>query len=421
MYEGLRVLDLTHFLAGPYCGQHFADLGAEVIKVEPPGGDLTRTVPPHFVEGQSAYFLSLNRNKSSVVLDLSTPAGREVLLDLIEQSDVLMESFRPGVMERLGVDYAQARQRNPRLIWCSIDGFGSQGPDADRPAYDMIVQAESGVMSLTGSHESGPVRVGVPIGDLAAGMYAAMAISAALFRREREGVGCHLEVPMFSAQLSLLSYLGAYHTLAGHVPTLQGSGHDSIPTYRTFIAGDGRTVVVCAVTQQMWEALAAVLGVPELVDDTRFVDAALRQTNRDALWEVLEPRFGTAPANAWVDALRAARIPVAHVRSVDEALGGATTEALGMLSRMVGPSGNEHRVVGSPIRIDGAPTPADPVRFPPALGEHTRRVLADVLGYGPQRLDELARTGALVQAPHAARPDADFPPPPARARMTGRR
>jgi len=403
VFRGLRVIDLTHFLAGPYCGQHFADLGAEVIKLEPLEGDLTRTVPPHFVEGQSAYFLSLNRNKSSLALDLRTPAGREVLLDLIEHSDVLLESFRPGVMARLGVTYEDAKQRNPRIIWCSINGFGSEGRDADRPAYDMVVQAESGVMSLTGNPASGPVRVGVPIGDLAAGMYAAMAVGAALYRREREGIGAHLEVPMYSAQLALLSYLGAYYSLAGATSTLQGSGHDSIPTYRTFTGADGRTVVVCAVTQQMWEDTATVLGLADLVTDPRFIDAAARQSDREALWALMEPRFATRPASEWVDALRAARVPVALVRTIDEAIDGPTTQDLGMLVDLVGPSGDVHRVVGSPIRVDGSPAPADPVRFPPALGEDTHRVLSGILGYPSERVEELDQQGVVRRTSDATR------------------
>lgn len=405
MFTGLRVVDLTHFLAGPYCAQHLADHGAEVIKVEPLDGDLTRTVPPHFVEGQSAYYLSLNRNKRSLAVDLRTDEGREVLLDLIACSDVLLESFRPGVMERLGIPFEVARARHPRLIWCSINGFGSSTTDAGRPAYDMIVQAESGVMSLTGSVESGPVRVGVPIGDIAAGMYAAMAIGAALYRREREGVGAHLEVPMYSAQLALLSYLGAYRSLGGATPTFQGTGHDSIPTYRTFVAADGRTVVLCAVTQQMWEDTAAVLGVPELVQDGRFIDAAARQTNREALWGLLEARFATATAEHWAAALRDARVPVALVRDVAEALGGATTEELRMLTPMTGPSGTEHRTVGSPIRVDGAPMPTLPARFPPALGEDGRSILSGILGYDSARIDRLVRedvirTPSQEEAPH---------------------
>lgn len=395
MFSGLRMLDLTHFLAGPYCSQHFGDLGAQVIKVEPPSGDLTRTVPPHIIEGQSAYYLSLNRNKSSLVLDLHTPEGRDVLLDLIAHSDVLLESFRPGVMARLGITYEDAARRNPRLVWCSINGFGSEGDDAERPAYDMIVQAESGVMSLTGDPTSGPVRVGVPIGDIAAGMYAAMAISAALFRREREGVGAHLEVPMFSAQLSLLSYLGAYYTLAGQIPTLQGSGHDSIPTYRTFLGEDGRTVVVCAVTQQMWEQAAVVLGLSDLLTDPRFVDAAARQSHRDALWALLEPRFASAPASHWVAALQAARVPAALVRSVDEAVRSPAAMQLGMLSELLGPSGATHLVIGNPIRVDGDALPSAPVRFPPALGSDTRDIVGGLLGRTPDEIEELARAGAF--------------------------
>lgn len=403
MYDGVRIVDLTHFLAGPYCTQHFGDLGAEVIKIEPPDGDLTRRVPPHFVEGESAYFLSLNRNKSSVVLDLRDPSGREVLLDLVATSDVLLESFRPGVMDRLGLSYEELAARNPRLVWCSINGFGSIGPDAGRPAYDMIVQAESGVMSLTGTTTSGPVRAGVPIGDIVAGMFAAMAIGAALHRRDRTGAGARLEVPMVSAQLALLSYLGAYHTLAGAEPTLQGSGHDSIPTYRTFEGSDGRIIAVCAVTDEMWRRTAVVVGAPELVDDERFRDAASRWSNREALWAELEPRFAAAPTARWVEALQAEGVPAAPVRTVREALASPVTDALGMLAGMTGPSGAHHRVVGNPIRLDGEALPGAQVRFPPALGADGAEVLRRVLGYPEARIDDLERAGVLGRpAPRAA-------------------
>jgi CoA:oxalate CoA-transferase len=394
MLAGVRVIDLTGFLAGPYCTQILGDLGADVIKVESPEGDLSRRIPPHFVGDDSAYFLSTNRNKRSVVMDLKNPAGQETLRHLCDHGDVLIESFRPGVLQRLGLTYEEASARNPRLVWCSITGFGGSGAAADRPAYDMIVQAESGVMSITGDPDAGPVRTGPPLGDLAAGMYAAVAINGALVASRSGGRGQRLEISMYDCQLSLLSYLGAYYLVSGRTPGPQGRGHDSIPTYRTFTAGDGRHVVVTAVTQPMWERLCAVLDVPELAEDGRFLTPALRHANREELWRLLEERFADRAAEEWVADLQAREVPAALIRSVGEALDSALTEASDMTWEATAPSGKHVRLIGNPIKSSA--DPREGVRiFPPALGQDTSAVLHEVLGLSDGELERLSKAGAF--------------------------
>jgi CoA:oxalate CoA-transferase len=389
---GLRLLDLTHFLAGPYCTQLLADLGADVIKVESPAGDLSRTLPPHFVAGESAYYLAINRNKRSVVLDLKSDQGKRVLKRLARHADVVVESYRPGVLDRLGVGHDELSSENPQLVWCSITGFGQDGPYRDRPAYDMIVQAVSGAMSITGEAEGRPVRTGQPIGDLAAGMLAAIGILAALERRRASGRGEVVDISMLDAQVSMLSYLGVYHLVSGDVPGRQGRGHDSIPTYRAFTAGDGLDVVVTANTERMWRGLCDALGVGELADDPRFATNLERQRNREELWPLLADAFGARPAAEWVGALTEAGVPAAAVNDVQQALADPQVRAREMVREIQGDEASV-RVLGNPIKLRDAGEPEQ--RFPPHLGEHTHAVLAELLGLGPAELAALAEAGAF--------------------------
>src|SRR6185295_5163893 len=246
------VIDLTQHLAGPFATQILGDLGARVIKVEPPDGDSTRQIGPHFVDGDSAYYLSVNRNKESVCLNLKADAGRDALLRLVRSADAVVENFRPGTMEKLGIGADVLREINPRLVVTSLTGFGLDGPYRDRPAFDMIVQALGGGMSLTGEIGGKPVRSGLPIGDLCAGMNAAIATLAGLLRAAHEGTGSRVDVAMLDTQVNLLSYVASYYLTGGEVPGLQGRQHMSIPTYRAFTCGDGRDIVVTANTPRMW-------------------------------------------------------------------------------------------------------------------------------------------------------------------------
>jgi crotonobetainyl-CoA:carnitine CoA-transferase CaiB-like acyl-CoA transferase len=396
----IRVLDFTQFLSGPYCTQILGDLGAEVIKIEPPEGDSSRTVPPHFVADDSAYFLAINRNKRSIVIDLRRPEGRDLALALAARADVVVENFRPGVMARLGLGYEALAAQNKALVLCSISGFGQDGPYRDRPAYDMIVQAMSGGMSLTGLADGPPVRMGVPIGDLSAGLYGAIGILAALQRREREGKGSVVDVSMLDCQVAMLCYQAAYHLQAGVVPGPQGRGHDSIPTYRCFTARDGREVAITANTERMWRGLCTELDLTALIDDPRFATMADRNRHRAALEPLLEEGFRARDADDWTARLLAVGVPAATVNTVDRALADPQVQHRGMVLDMAGPEGRQARVAGNPIKVAGADAPA---RYPAPLGSDARAVLTDLLGFDEARIAALLRDGVVAERPTGAR------------------
>ncbi|GGH48475.1 CaiB/BaiF CoA transferase family protein [Microbacterium album] len=392
---GVRVLDFTTFLSGPFATQILADLGAEVIKLEAPEGDSSRTIPPYFVGDDSAYYLSHNRTKRSIVVDLKQAEGVRVARDLITTADVVIENFRPGVATRLGLDPAELRAERPALIWVSISGFGQHGPWKDRPAYDMVVQALSGVMSLTGVPGGDAMRLGIPAGDLVAGMYGVVAALAALVERARAGHGRWADISMLDGQLSMLSYQAVYATVAGITPRPQASRHDSIPTYRTFWAGDGRELAVTANTQRMWAGLVRTLGLPELVDDPRFVTGADRLANQDELSQLLEQAFLARPAAEWVDALVEAGVPAALIKTVPEALDDARAAGRGMILPLSDDAGHSIETVGSPVKWVGSGAGSGAAWYPPRLGEDTGAVLTE-LGYSTDRIAQLERDGVVT-------------------------
>lgn len=392
---GYRILDLTTFLSGPFCTQILADLGAEVVKLEAPEGDSSRHIPPHFVGDDSAYFLGVNRSKKSLAVDLKQPEGLALARQLIRRADVVVENYRPGVAARIGLDIAAIRQGCPALIWASISGFGQAGPLSDRPAYDMIVQALSGVMSLTGEPGRPAVRLGIPAGDIVAGMYAAIAINAALADRERGAGGRHIDVAMLDCQLAMLSYQSTYALVAGTTPQRQAARHDSIPTYRSFVAGDGRELVITANTDRMWRGLCAALGLAHLVDDPRFLNGELRLANKTALWPILEDAFLTQSAAHWEAALAASGVPVALIKTVPEALDDARQSGRGMIAPLHDPDGGSIDVVGNPIKFLGEAQA--PGRYPPALGADAPGVLQDWLGMAHADIQPLLDSGVLTR------------------------
>lgn len=383
---GLKIVDFTLFLSGPFATQILGDLGAEVIKIEAPDGDLSRAVPPHFVDGSSTYFGSTNRNKQSVVLDLRTPEGLAAAHALIGQADAVVENFRPGKLAQLGIDPAQARLARPSLVWASISGFGQDGPLRDRPAYDMIVQAMSGVMSLTGEPGGEPVRAGIPVGDLCAGLYAVIGLLAALMEARRTGQGRSIDVSMLDVQVALLSYQAASFLQGGSVPGRQGSGHDFIPSYGSFRCSDGRVIAITANTQAMFVALARVLGMAELASDERFLNPASRYANREALLSLLRDAFARHEAAPLLAALVAAQVPAAVVDDLTAVFDNPQVLHRGMKLGIEGPQpGQSIRVAGNPIQFD--PPGRRSHAFPPRLGEHTARVL-EGLGPSPDRNQE---------------------------------
>lgn len=381
------VLDLTCWMGGPYCTQILADLGARVIKVEPLAGDPTREVAPHFVKGTSAYFHSLNRNKESLSVDLKTPQGRELFVELVKRAHVVVENFRPGVMSRLGLAYSQLADVNPRIILCSISGFGQDGPYRERPAFDAIVQALSGGMSITGEPEGRPVMSGIRLGDLASGMFGAIGTLAALAHCEVTGEGQQVDVSMLDGQVSMLSYPAVYYLLSGEMPVPQGRGHVSIPTYRAFTCSDGVDVLVAANTEKMWQSLCAVLELPALPEDPRFRSNDDRLRNKEELWTFLEGAFLRHTADDWMERLLGHDVPAAPVNSVPRALVDPQVRHRNMVVSSHHPDGDTMELLGNPVKLSR--TPGETFTWPPELGQHTRAVLQEFLGVSSVELDAL--------------------------------
>ncbi|MFT4259369.1 CaiB/BaiF CoA transferase family protein [Microbacterium sp.] len=392
---GLKIVDLTTFLSGPSATQLLGDLGAEIIKVEALSGDSSRDIAGPKVLGDSAYYLANNRNKRSIAIDLKSPRGLAVMKRLIADADVVIENFRPGVCTRLGLDPHEITEEHPALIWASISGFGQEGPWRDRPAYDMVVQALSGVMSLTGHPGAPAARLGIPAGDVVAGLYAVIGILGALVARQQTGAGRIVDVSMLRGQLAMLSYQAVYASVTGEAPGPQGAGHDSIATYRSFRGRDGREFVVTANTPRMWEGLCRVLGLEQLVTDERFIDAAARLRNKEELWHLLEARFAELPAADWVDRLTAAQVPVAPVKDVIEALDDAREAADGSLVTVHNAEAAFDNVA-TPIRFL-ATEEVEP-RYPPALGEDTVAILTEDLGLTREEADALVADGIVIAA-----------------------
>lgn len=397
--DGLVVLDLTQVLAGPYGTQLLGDLGAEVIKVEPVDGDMTRTFPPYYHNEDSAYFLSTNRNKRSLAVNLKDAKGQHLVLDLAARCDVVIDSFRPGVMDRLGLGQALLRERNPRLITCSITGFGEYGPYRDRPAFDMIIQALSGGMSLTGEPNGRPVRAGIPVGDLCAGMFAVIGILAATYERDRSGLGQHVEISMLDGQISMLSYQGVYYLMGGDVPGPQGRGHASIPTYHSFEAADGQDVLVCCVTERMWQSLCTVLNLSHLTQDPRFETNETRQEHRKELWPLLKAAFKVKPRDHWLQTLNAVSIPVAPVNRLDEALTDPHVVERRMVVDVEHVLGGTMKLLGNPIKFSR--TTAETYRSPPVLGGDTGDILERKVGLSKEEMASLIEQGIVVYRPLA--------------------
>ena len=373
--DGITVLDLTRVLSGPYCTMLLADMGARVIKLEQPGkGDDTRAWGPPFLEGESAYFLSINRNKESVTLDFKQPEGRAVLDRLIAKSDVLVENFRPGTLARLGLDYQTLAAKHPRLIYCSISGFGHTGPRSKEPGYDAIMQAEGGLMSITGAADGAPYRLGVAIVDIVSGMFAAYGVAMALFARERTGRGQDVDLAMLDATVALLTYQAGNFFASGKVPARLGNRHPSIVPYETFAASDGEFVLAVGNDEQ-WRRFCAIAELPE---DERFATNRQRVTGYDQLRPFVADRLRTKPRQHWIDKLTAAGVPCGSVRNFQELFDDPQLAAREMLARVEHATIGQLKTLGVPIKLSD--TPGAVRTPPPTLGQHTEAVLAQELG-----------------------------------------
>ena len=373
--SGITVLDLTRVLAGPYCTMVLADLGARVIKVERPGeGDEARTIGP-FVQAKSAYFMSLNRGKESISLDLRDPADRVIFEKLLSRADLVVENFRAGVMEKLGYGWEALHARYPRLIYAATSGFGHTGPYAERPAYDLVVQGMGGLMSLTGHPGSGPTRVGTSIGDIAAGLFTAVGVNAALYHRERTGEGTKIDVAMLDCQVALLENAIARYVATGQVPGPLGSRHPSITPFEAFACADGH-LIIAAGNDGLFRELCAVLGRPELAEDGRFRGNELRTRNVDALRTEIEGVLGRRTRAEWLAALEAAGVPCGPINDVAEVMADPQVAARNMVIRVIDEGVGGISMPGNPIKLSGFEDPSS--RAPaPALDRDRERLLEE--------------------------------------------
>ncbi|MCY3842426.1 MAG: CoA transferase [Acidobacteria bacterium] len=390
--DGIRVVDLSRVVSGPYCTMTLADMGADVIKIEEPGrGDESRAFGPPFLGGESPYFLSINRNKRSCTVNLKCDDGRAILGRLVAGADVLVQNFRPGAVERLGLDYDSLAPRHPRLVYCSISGFGDSGPDAARPGYDLIVQGESGLMDLTGEPDGPPTRVGTSIADLTSGMMAAQGILLALFARQTTGRGQHVRVAMLDAVVSLLTYNTGNYFATGEAPTRRGNDHPSVAPYQTLRAADGWINLGIA-NDALWRRYCDALERPDLRDDPRFATAPERVRHRTELVPVIEALTAERTVEDWIRLLGAAGVPCGRIRNVAEVCTNPQLTRRGKVVERPHPTAGVVKTIGQPIELGD--TPARIRTAPPLLGEQTDDVLREA-GYTADEIRAFRGRGAV--------------------------
>jgi crotonobetainyl-CoA:carnitine CoA-transferase CaiB-like acyl-CoA transferase len=402
--DGITVLDLTRVLSGPYCTMLLADMGARVIKIEQPGkGDDTRAWGPPFLHpiahspcdgdpaypGESAYFLSINRNKESVTLDFKKPDGRAILDRLIANSDVLVENFRPGTLGKMGLDFNTLQAAHPRLVYCSVSGFGQTGPRSHQPGYDAVMQGEGGLMSITGPADGPSFRLGVAIADIVSGMFAAYGTAMALFAREKTGRGQNVDVAMLDSVIALLTYQAGNFFASGRIPGRLGNRHPSIVPYETFAASDGEFVLAVG-TDDQWRKFCAVA---ELAEDSRFATNRQRVTGYDDLRPIVAHRLRQKPRQYWIDRLGAAGVPCGSVRNFQELFADPQVAAREMVARLQHPTIGAMQVLGVPVKLSDTPGGIDAP--PPRLGEHTDAVLSHDLGLDAEAIAALRAQGAI--------------------------
>jgi crotonobetainyl-CoA:carnitine CoA-transferase CaiB-like acyl-CoA transferase len=399
--HGVKVLDLTRIMAGPYCTQMLGDLGAEVIKVERPlnGDDTRKFAPPFLVDEQgtetseSAYFLSANRNKKSVVIDLAQPAGQILIRRLMAMSDVVVENFKTGTLKKYGLSYEDVKSDNLRLVYCSITGFGQSGPYATRPGYDFLIQGMGGIMSLTGEPDGSPQKVGVPIADLMTGMYATVAINAAIYRAKLTGSGQFIDIGMLDAHVAWLANVGMNYLYAGHLGRL-GNDHPNIVPYRPFKTADGQIVIVVGNDEQ-FRRFCEIAECDELVKDSRFQTNEMRVRNREKLAETLDPIVAARPSAFWLKELEAQSIGCGPINNLEQVFNDPQVIAREMVHEMrhSANGGTAARLLANPIKM--SETPVTYRHAPPLLGEHTVEIMSDMLGLDDSEIEELCDLGAI--------------------------
>jgi crotonobetainyl-CoA:carnitine CoA-transferase CaiB-like acyl-CoA transferase len=389
---GYRVLDLARILSGPYCTMMLGDFGAEIIKVERPGaGDDTRHWGPPFVAGESAYYLSINRNKRSITVDFGQEAGREIVYALARTADVAIENFRPGTADRIGIGYERLRQENPRIVYCSISGFGQEGPYRDYPGYDALAQAMSGMMSISGEPDGTPMKHGMSIADIGAGMWAAFAIVSALLARERTGEGQAIDISLLDAQLSWLTYAAGNFFATGENPGRFGSAHPSIVPYQPFATADGYLMLAVG-NDRLWQRFCDIVGEPELATQPGFATSAERVINREAVIDRIAAIMRKRTTEEWLRMLGEAGIPAGPINTVAQALTDPHVLAREVVVTLDHPMAGQVRATGIPAKLSA--TPGEVQSAPPLLGEHTDEVLGS-LGYGARDIARLRDDGVI--------------------------
>ncbi len=390
--EGIKVLDLSRALAGPYCTMMLADMGAEVIKLEMPGrGDDSRSWGPPFVEGESAYFMSINRNKKSITLNMKSDKSTEIIHKLIKQSDVLVENFRPGAMERLGLGYERVKEMNPRIIYCSISGFGQDGPYRMLPGFDQVLQGMGGLMSITGELGGPPIKVGVAIADISGGMFASNGILVALYNREKTGKGQMVDVSLLDSQVAWLTYRAGAYFASGEIPQPMGSGHPVIVPYQAFKAKDV-FINIAVGNDQLWERFCKAVGLENVMNDPKFATNAKRVENREEIVKIISDLIVTRDGEEWLKILTDAGIPCGPIYTVDKIFADPQVLHREMVKELDHPKAGKVKVTGIPIKLSD--TPGEVETAPPVLGQHTQEVLTE-LGYSDQDLEKLKQENVI--------------------------
>jgi formyl-CoA transferase len=389
--QNIRILDLSRVLAGPYCTMVLGDLGADVVKVEPPEGDETRGWGPPFAGGESAYYLCVNRNKRGMVVNLKTDGGKEIIRSLAMQSDVLVENFRPGTLKKFGLDFESLHELTPRLIYCSISGFGQTGPLKDLPGYDFMIQAMGGIMSITGEPDGEPMKVGVAVADLFAGQNAVIAILAALQSRNLTGEGQYLDIALFDSQLGWLANVAGNFLISGKNPKRYGNAHANIVPYQSFQVRDGWLVVAVGNDRQ-FDTFCKIIGKPELSTIPQFATNSARVENREALIAILKPIFLEKTLNEWLT-LIGDQFPCGPINTFEQAFSIPHVKEREMLVTMEHPTIGALPLVASPIKMGG--TPVEYRRPPPLMGQHTNEILKGMLGFSEEKVTGLAQHGCI--------------------------
>jgi crotonobetainyl-CoA:carnitine CoA-transferase CaiB-like acyl-CoA transferase len=398
--QKIRIVDITRAMAGPYCTMLLGDFGADIIKIERPGvGDESRGWGPPFVgdpygsyPGESAYFLSANRNKRSLTVNIKDPAGQSIISKLVQVSDVFIENFRTGVLDQMGLGYEDLSKENPGLIYCSISGYGRTGPYAEHPGYDAIVQAEGGMMSITGPIEGPPSRVGIPIIDITSGMFAASAILAALYERIESGKGQLIDISLLDTQAALLSNVASNYLVSGEDPKRVGNAHPNIAPYEPFQARD-KGFVLGAANQRQWEKLCDVIGHPALKEDPRFLENVDRVKNRDQLITALNGIFQEKDAADWLEIIQEGGLPCGPINTVPEVFAHPQGESRGYIQHVEHSTAGKIPVTGFPYKLSR--TPAELHHPPPTLGEHNHEILINLLGYSSEEVSQLEEQGVI--------------------------